>query len=279
MPLPLPTKGIRMPTDDGMAARVQYWSGGDYPKLAAALGGNLHIRFMLALGAVQPGTQWLDVATGTGTIALQAARLGASVTAQDLSPRMIELTQANALAAGLSLKLDVGDCERMPYSDGAFDIITSAHGAVFAPDHQAVAGELTRLCRLGGRVAVSAWSPGGGFLELAELEASFAGLGPAAQNSPFNWGDPERVASLLGDAFELEFVTGNSPMRGKTPAAFTQLFWESSPRTAALRARLGPDKELELHAAMLAFFERHNRPGGVFLDRPYLIVVGKRKPS
>lgn len=266
-----------MRPDNDTAALIHYWSGGDYPKLAAALGGNLHPRMMLALGPVRPGDPWLDVATGTGTIALQAARLGAAVTAQDLSPSMIRLAQAKALAAGLGVRFDVGDCQEMPYPDGAFEVVTSAHGAVFAPNHQAVAREISRLCRPGGRMALSAWAPQGGFVELAALEVEIAGDGPLEDSSPFGWGDPGYVASLLGDAFNLQFMTGSSPIRGKSPEAFTELFWENSPRTAALRANLGPDREPELHEAMLAFFTRHSSPSGVFVDRQYLIVTGKRR--
>ncbi len=256
---------------------VHYWSGGNYPELAARLGGNLHQRMMLALGTVTPGDPWLDVATGTGTVALLAARIGATVTAQDFSPRMIELTKARAAKAGLSMQFDVGDCQNMPYPDGAFQVVTSAHGAVFAPDHGAVAREFTRLCRPGGSIALSAWSAQQGILELADLEAEFAGQGPADQNSPFEWGDTEYVNSLLGHGFELQFLTGDSPIRGESPESLTDLFWENSPRTAALREHLGPGRELELRTALLAFFTRHTSPGGVLVSRGYLISVGKRK--
>ncbi|MDB5179051.1 MAG: Methyltransferase type 11 [Patescibacteria group bacterium] len=266
-----------MSAKDELEARIQYWSGGDYPELAARLGGNLHPRMMLALGQVRPGAPWLDVACGAGTIALMAARQGAKVTAQDLSPRMIELARAEAAGAELNVTFDVGDCQRMTYPDGSFEVVTSAHGAVFAPDHEAVAGEITRLCRPGGKAAISAWTPQEGFLELANLEAEFTGRGPADQNSPFEWGDPEYVDSLLGGAFQLQFFTGDSPIRGESPEALTRLFWEKSPRTVAVRARLGPDREHELWSALLAFFGRHAGTSGVVVGRSYLIAVGKRK--
>jgi len=255
----------------------KYWSGGDYPALAARLGGNLQQRMMMALGSVTPGTTWLDVATGTGTIALMAARSGARVTAQDFSPRMIELARAEALGAGLSIEFDVGDCQHLPYADASFEVVTSAHGAVFAPDHQAVAAEFIRLCRPGGRIALSAWTMQPGITELADLEAEFSGQPPVDEGSPFEWGDRDYVTSLLGGAFELRFLEGDSPIRGDSAEALTNQFWEHSPRTARLRALLGPGREHELHGALLAFFSRHSGPRGVRVSRGDLITIGKRR--
>jgi ubiquinone/menaquinone biosynthesis C-methylase UbiE len=110
---------------------------------------------------VKPGERWLDIATGTGGVALRAARLGANVTAQDLAPRLIETAKRFARAEGLEITCDVGDCQKLPYADASFDVVSSSLGAVFAPDHHAVAHELARVCRAGGRLGLVSWRPGG----------------------------------------------------------------------------------------------------------------------
>src|SRR5947209_2675969 len=125
------------------------WGGGRFELLAATVG-DVHDDLVDRLDA-RPGEQWLDVATGTGAVAVRAARRGASVTAQDLAPGLIETARRLAAEEGVDVKFDVGDVEQLPYGDGSFDVISSAQGAIFAPDHRAMAGQLARVCRPGGR--------------------------------------------------------------------------------------------------------------------------------
>jgi ubiquinone/menaquinone biosynthesis C-methylase UbiE len=113
---------------------------------------DMHDHLIRALG-VRAGERWLDIATGTGAVALKAARLGADVTGQDLSSRLIRIAAEKAVSAGLSTRFAVGDCERLPDPDASYDVVSSSVGAVFAPDHRAVARQLARVLRKGGVLA------------------------------------------------------------------------------------------------------------------------------
>src|SRR5205085_8035119 len=115
-----------------------------------------------------PGVRWLDVATGTGGVAIRAARAGADVTGVDIAPRLLE--QARAKADGLPIRFDEGDVQRLPYADASFDVVSSVFGAIFAPDHEAVARELARACAPNGRLGLTAWVPN---VELTELFRRF----------------------------------------------------------------------------------------------------------
>ncbi|MGZ4172927.1 MAG: class I SAM-dependent methyltransferase [Solirubrobacteraceae bacterium] len=106
---------------------------------------------------VEAGEHWLDLATGTGAVALRAARRGANVTGQDLAEALIETARGLAGEQGVAVTFEVGDCEQLPYDDASVDVVSSAQGAMFAPDHEAVAKELARVCR---QVAGSASPPG-----------------------------------------------------------------------------------------------------------------------
>src|SRR6185437_15902876 len=104
---------------------------------------------LLEAAQVEPGERLLDLATGTGEVALSAARAGAIVTAIDAAEPLIEKARRRAGEEGLEIAFDLGDIEYLPYEDACFDVVTSNFGLVFAPDHANVAAELARVTCVG----------------------------------------------------------------------------------------------------------------------------------
>lgn len=84
------------------------------------------------------------------------------MTGSDIAEGLIVTARDLAAAADVDVCFDVGDCEKLPYADASFDVVSSAQGIVFAPDHRAVAGELIRLCVPDGRVGLTPGVPGAG---------------------------------------------------------------------------------------------------------------------
>lgn len=113
--------------------------------------------------AIEPEArrQVLDVATGTGWSARNAARFGANVTAIDISADLIGA--ARRLSPGVEPPIDyrVADAENLPFPDASFDKVLSTFGVIFARDHRRAAGELARVCHKGGRLCMSTWAPTG----------------------------------------------------------------------------------------------------------------------
>src|SRR5918998_2451423 len=109
------------------------------------------------LTLVAPGKRVLDAGAGDGNVALAAARRGAEVEACDIGPRMVERGKARCPAAFWR----VADVQELPYDDGEFDAVLSSFGAHLAPKPSQAAGELVRVTRPGGFVAVAAWIPRG----------------------------------------------------------------------------------------------------------------------
>jgi SAM-dependent methyltransferase len=228
--------------------------------------------------SAHPGVRWLDIATGTGVVALCAARKGADVTAQDIASRMIETARRLARAEGLDITLEVGDCQKLPYPDGSFDVVSSVMGAVFAPDHDAVAHELGRVCRPGGRLGLVSWRSGGDIGKFYGLTARFNPPPSAGVDSPFDWGKQAYVQEKLGKDFTLEFHEGVSPMYGASPEAFSDLFLTSFGPIKALNDRLDDGQRGELHEALIGFFKDYQQPDGtVSVPREYLIAIGTRR--
>ena len=113
------------------------WSVGDFPDVARTI--EPASRAVLEAVSVQDGQRLLDVATGTGNLAIPAALGGAHVTGLDLTPELLEVARARAAEAGVVVEWLEGDAEDLPFPDASFDRVTSAFGAMFAPRHELAA--------------------------------------------------------------------------------------------------------------------------------------------
>ena len=142
-----------MESDKERHARV--WGSAPFERAAATIA-DMHDALVASLEP-KPGVRWLDLACGAGDVAFRAAEAGAVVTGSDLAPVLIETAKRRAAEAGLKLTLEVADCEALPYESESFDIVSSSIGVIFAPDHAAVASELARVTRPGGRLGLTSW--------------------------------------------------------------------------------------------------------------------------
>ena len=111
--------------------------------------------------AIKAGDRVLDIACGTGNLAIPAARLGAEVTGVDIASNLLEQARKRAASEGVKVRFDEGDAEQLSYADGQFDIVMSMFGAMFAPRPERVAAEMVRVCRPGGRIAMANWTTQG----------------------------------------------------------------------------------------------------------------------
>lgn len=175
------------------------WALGDYPTLAADLIAGLGEELVRAC-RVRPGERVLDVAAGAGNAAIPAARAGADVIAADLTPELLDAGRALAARAGVGLEWREADAEALPFGDGDFDTVMSCVGVMFAPDHQASAAELVRVCRPGGTIGLLSWTPEGFIGQLLATMKPYLPPPPPGTTPPVLWGREEHVRSLLGDA-------------------------------------------------------------------------------
>ena len=180
------------------AKHAAMWASGDYPAVADEVVGGLGT-ILVETVDVRRGQRVLDVAAGTGTSAIPAARRGADVTATDLTPELIDVGRTAADLEGLALTWEVADAEALPYADAAFDVVLSAIGVMFAPHHQQAADELVRVCRPGGTLGVLSWTPEGFIGQLFATMKPYAPPPPPGASPAPLWGRADHVRTLFGD--------------------------------------------------------------------------------
>jgi SAM-dependent methyltransferase len=257
---------MREPPARGYGRRM--WELGDYHRFAKATVWELGPALVTACG-IRAGQRVLDVAAGTGNVAIRAAVAGATVVASDLEPGNFAAGRREALGRGVELDWVAADAQALPFGDGEFDVVTSCFGAMFAPDHAAVAREMVRVCRPGGTVGMVNFRPVGA---AADFFALFGRHAPASDAPPpVLWGDEDHVRALFGDA-------GVATTRGRYvervaggPAGYVALVMETFGPAIAIRASLDAERAAAFDRDFLDFATRHHEGDGIAYD--YLLVV------
>lgn len=213
---------MTQPDPQSKAQTRREWTVGHYPTLA---------RIFLPLAAelvdavlVGPDDRVLDVACGTGNVALTAWRGGAQVTGVDITPAMLDAARERAAVIDADVDWREGDAAALPFPDDSFDVTLSCLGHMFVPDAKAAGDELLRVTKPGGAVAYTAWTPESGIAAMMRVLVAHLPVPPDDSPPPFLWGDPDVVRERLGDRVEaLRDETGTL----RYPAASPAHFWES----------------------------------------------------
>ena len=256
----------------------EMWAQGDYHTFATALVWEIGPVLVGACG-IGPGQHVLDVAAGTGNVAIRAAETGASVVASDLTPENFPAGQREAALRDVEVEWVEADAEDLPFADAEFDVVTSSFGAMFAPGHQRVADELLRVCRPGGTIGMTNFTQEGLAGAFFGVLAEYAPPPPPGSLPPLLWGDEEHVRGLFGDRVSaLELGRRVYVERSPSPSAYVELFTTHFGPIVALRAALG-ERAPAFDRDFRAFAERENRgaPGGpAEYPYEYLLLLARR---
>ena len=251
------------------------WGNGPYERITNTIR-DIHALVVERLDP-QPGEKVLDAATGTGAVAFLAAERGAHVVGMDLAPVLIDTAHELAAGRDLSVQFEVGDAEEMKYEDASFDVVASTCGIMFAPDHEAVASELARVTRPGGRIGLACWTPEGGLGQMFKMMGPFLPPPAPGAGSLFAWGREEHVRELLGDPFELEFEEHVSTLAVESGEAYWELFSSSYGPTKSATEALDEERRAEFRQTWVDFFEALREGDEVVHQREYLLTLGTRK--
>ncbi len=265
-----------MPFEELKERHAVVWGSGPYQGVTETIT-DLH-RLVIERLDPQPGQRLLDLATGTGAVAELAAPTGAEVVGVDLAPALIEQAKERAAARGLDIDYRVGDAEALDLEDASFDLVTSTCGVMFAPDHQAVARELARVTKPGGRIALACWTPDSGLAQVFQVMRPFQPAPPPpGVGNQFDWGREDYVSDLLGGDFDLEFEHGDSVLKSDSGESIWQLFSTEYGPTKSLADALDDEQREKLHQEFVDLHEGSRTNGGIEFSRTYLLTLGTRK--
>jgi SAM-dependent methyltransferase len=255
------------------------WAAGAYAAVAELID-EVPPRDVLRRMDIRPGDEALDIATGTGNVALKAAAAGAQVVGLDLVPELLATARTRAAAQRVVVEWLEGDAEQLPFDDEQFDHVLSAFGVQFAPRHRVVAEELARVLRPGGRIGLVNWTPAGQIGELFRILGGYVPPAPAFASPPPRWGDESHVRELFaGTGVELEFARGHNPWRFASAEDYVA-FMESNygPLVKARERLTGEGRWADCRAEILALADRHNEAtdGSLLMLAEYLVVIGRK---
>ncbi|MGB4067182.1 MAG: class I SAM-dependent methyltransferase [Nitrospira sp.] len=262
---------------DGVKTRLKaIWTAGDYDRFSRYMESSAR-EFYERLD-IAPGSQLLDVACGSGQLALMAAKDGMEVTGVDIAGNLVERARARAQAEGLKVRFQEADAEALPFDDASFDVVVSLIGAMFAPRPELVARELLRVCVPGGTIAMANWTPQGFIGQMFKTVSKF--IAPSGMPSPVLWGDEATVRERLGLGLSQLSLTRRQYLFSYPfpPSEVVEFFRQYYGPVNRAFASLDDEGQTRLRQELEMLWASHNRAGAdcttVFAE--YLEVIGIR---
>jgi ubiquinone/menaquinone biosynthesis C-methylase UbiE len=252
------------------------WGSGDY----AVIGTTLTVTGELLAEAcdLRYDEAVLDVAAGNGNATLAAARRGCVVTSTDYVQALLERGRERARAEHFDVTFREADAENLPDEDSSFDAVLSTFGVMFTPDQVRAAAQLSRVCRPGGRIGLTCWTPEGFIGQMFKVLGRYAPLPPGVA-SPLMWGVESHLHTLFDSNASRIDVTRrlfNFRYRSAEHCVETFRLWYGPVHKAF--GRLDEDQAQALYDELVELLERSNRAGSTSLVVPseYLEIVVHR---
>ncbi len=237
---------------------------------------------LVAYAGVKPGDRVLDVATGSGVVALAArCRLGEKgrVVGTDISPQLLSVAAREAEVAGYTditwLEMDA---EQLSVKHGDFSVALSQLGLMYVPDKLAMLGGMYDALMPDGRIAIAVWAD--------EQHAQIAGTanvvarytaGPPLPGTPGLWemGDPALHKKLLTEAgfhdIEHQFVPHD--WHFDTAEQGAQAMFDATGTMRPFYYKQTPEVQQEMMRDMVRFFREHPAEGGGFVLKNEVLMV------
>lgn len=267
-----------MPTLEEIKARQQVvWSSGDYGKIAW-LTVPLADEICEAV-ELRAGSKVLDVATGTGHVALAAARRFCRATGVDFVPSLLEIARKRAAIEGLDVEFEEADAENLPFPDDTFDAVLSVVGAMFTPNQEKTAAELVRVCKPGGTIGMINWTPTGYVGELFKTIAKHVPPPPNIKPAAL-WGTEDRVRELFGThVASVNFKRGSLIQNYLSPEHFGEFFITNYGPTLKAAESLDAAARARFVADLTSLAERYNRADGgpLAIQSDYVAVIASKR--
>jgi SAM-dependent methyltransferase len=253
------------------------WESGDYGLFATYLEKGA-LEFFDRVN-IPSGVRLLDVGCGAGQLTLPAARKGIRVTGLDLAANLVQQARTKAAEEGLTIQVDEGDAEDLPYADASFDVVMSLIGAMFAPRPELVASEMCRVCRPGGTIIMGNWTPEGHIGQMFKVIGKHVPPPPFVP-SPLLWGDETTCRQRFGAGVkDLKITRYMYPFEYPfAPAKVVDFFIEYYGPTKRAFGSLNDASQKALRDDLAALWAQHNRAtdGTTRVTAEYIELIGTR---
>lgn len=255
------------------------WSLGDYRKVAEVF--MPAANRVVAAGGVGPGMHVADVGAGTGNLAVIAAETGATVSASDLTPEMVQIGKARSQEAGFDIEWIEADAEDLPYENDTFDVTLSMFAAMFAPRPEVISQELFRITKPGGKVVMANWAEDGVSAQLLDLLARFHPPPPPDLEPTSLWGNEEVVRRRFGPyAAEIDIKRDHVRWDFESVDLAQDFFENNVGPMAAAKKTLDPDTYAEMIQVARDHYEKiTDTPGRVSYNGDFLLIVASKKSA
>ncbi|MEO6120378.1 MAG: class I SAM-dependent methyltransferase [Terriglobales bacterium] len=253
------------------------WMAGDFGQIANFTAPEAE-RFVQRLN-LRPGQRVLDVACGSGNLAIPAAKSGCEVTGVDIATNLVEQARARAAKEGVKATFEEGDAEQLQFPDNSFDVVMTMFGAMFAPRPDVTARELLRVCKSGGLIAMANWTPSGFTGKMFKLAATYVPP-PADVPPPSQWGVVEKVKERFGDAATVEtkpiMMNFDFPF---PPEGVVEFFKKYFGPTQVAFSKLDAAKQKEYQSELVRLWTENNQASGdrTLVPSEYLEVRATKK--
>ena len=259
--------------DEVKAQQQRTWATGDFAMIAwnTVFPGEL----LCEAVELRAGHKVLDVATGSGNAALSAARRNCEAVGIDYVPALVDRARERAEAERLPARFEVGDCEDIPFADESFDAVLSVYGSMFSPRPEKAAQELLRVCRPGGKIGMTNWTPEGFWGQTFGLQARYLPP-PVPLRPPPEWGTERRLQELFGDAIaSMQIATRSALFRYRSSQHWIEVFSTYFGPIMRTLEGLSPERRSAYVAELEATLDRFNRAADdtLLLSADYLEVV------
>ena len=251
------------------------WAAGDYDAVAELI---WDVGAAVATAVpIEAGMRVLDVATGTGNVAIRAAQAGADVVGLDIAPELFDAARRRAAEAGVEVEWVEGDAESLTFEDDSFDRVMTAFGTTYATEHGQAANEMVRVCKPGGEIVMANWCPGSlparisTLLRRLELEATRSAIDPS------EWGTHGHVRRVLGGQLVLAIEPGAVELVFESADAALAHYEENFGPLVVARREVDPQLYDNLRRELRAWIEEADKgEGETRITASYLLVVGHK---
>ena len=261
------------PDYTAIKARQQtIWAAGDYGRIGVTL--QITGELLCEAMDLRAGSTVLDVAGGNGNASLAAARRYCTVVSTDYVQELLDQSAVRAHSEGLAIDHQIADAEELPFPDQSFDNVVSTFGVMFAPDQRRTSSELIRVCKRGGKIGMTNWTPEGFIGQLLRTVGRYV-PSPASVAPPVTWGTEAFLHQHFAAAADIQLNTRWFVFRYESPEHWLQVFSAYyGPTLRALEA-LQPEKQRALQGDILNLIARFNRAedGTMVVPSSYAEVV------